>query len=44
MNISPGDTIHGLKIIALCGSGGYGEVYYCEDISGRKLALKVVRK
>ena len=44
MNISPGDTIHGLKIIALCGSGGYGEVYYCEDISRRKLALKVVWK
>ena len=27
-----------------CGGGAYGEVYYCRDISGKYLALKVVSK
>ncbi|MBP5181529.1 MAG: protein kinase, partial [Lentisphaeria bacterium] len=33
-----------MKILAHCGSGAYGEVYFCEDISGRRLALKTVSK
>lgn len=44
MDIKPGTTFNGLKILALCGCGAYGEVYYCEDISGRHLALKVISK
>ena len=44
MNIEVGSVIHGLKIIALCGGGAYGDVYYCEDISGKRLALKVINK
>ena len=35
---------HGLKLLSRCGSGAYGDVYYCEDISGRKMAVKIVSK
>ena len=35
---------HGLKLLELCGCGAYGEVWYCEDISGRRMALKIVSK
>ena len=34
------NEFHGLKIVCRCGAGGFGEVFFCEDISGRKLALK----
>ncbi|MBQ7179487.1 MAG: protein kinase [Victivallales bacterium] len=34
----------GLEILQFCGSGAYGEVYYCKDLSGKKIALKVVPK
>ena len=44
MSINVGTVIHGLKIIALCGGGAYGDVYYCEDISGKRQALKVISK
>ena len=39
-----GDSYHGLKLTAFCGGGAYGEVYVCEDISGRKLAVKIISK
>ena len=35
---------HGMKVLASCGRGGFGEVCYCEEISGRRVALKVVSK
>ena len=38
------ETFHGLKLLAHCGGGAYGDVYYCEDISGRKMAVKIVSK
>ena len=38
------DTFHGLRIICRCGSGGFGEVFFVEDISCKKMALKVVPK
>lgn len=35
---------HGLKLLAHCGCGAYGDVFYCEDISGRRMAVKIVSK
>lgn len=35
---------HGLKIVCRCGAGGFGEVFFVEDISGKKMALKIVPK
>ena len=35
---------HGLKLLTHCGGGAFGEVWYCEDISGRKLAVKILSK
>ena len=37
-------TYHGLKLLTHCGGGAYGDVYYCEDISGKKMAVKIVSK
>ncbi len=44
MIITPGANFNGLKIVALCGGGAYGEVWYCEDPTGRRIALKIVSK
>ena len=38
------EVFHGFKILAHCGGGAYGDVYYCEDISGKRMALKVISK
>ena len=38
------DFFHGLKLLTHCGGGAYGDVYYCEDISGKKIAVKIVSK
>ncbi len=35
---------HGMKVLASCGRGGFGEVCYCEEISGRRVAVKIVSK
>ena len=35
---------HGLKLLTHCGGGAYGDVFYCEDISGKRLAIKIVSK
>ena len=35
---------HGLKLLAHCGCGAYGDVWYCQDISGRRMAVKIVSK
>ena len=37
-------NFHDLKLLASCGGGAYGEVWYCEDISGKRMALKIVSK
>ena len=39
-----GTVYHGLRLTAYCGGGAYGDVYVCEDISGRKLAVKIISK
>ena len=36
--------LYGLTILQHCGSGAYGDVYYCHDISMKRLALKVISK
>ena len=38
------EVFHGFRILAHCGGGAYGDVYYCEDMSGKKMALKVISK
>ena len=38
------DFFHGLRLLTHCGGGAYGDVYYCEDISGKKIAVKIVSK
>ncbi|MBQ7693577.1 MAG: protein kinase [Lentisphaeria bacterium] len=38
------DDFHGMKVLASCGRGGFGEVCYCEEISGRRVAVKIVSK
>ena len=38
------ETFHGLKLLAHCGGGAFGDVYYCEDISGQRMAVKIVSK
>ena len=39
-----GTVYHGLRLTVWCGGGAYGDVYVCKDISGRKLAVKIVSK
>ena len=38
------DKFHGMTVLASCGRGGFGEVRYCEEISGRRVAVKIVSK
>jgi len=38
------ETFQGLRLLAHCGGGAFGDVYYCEDISGRHMAVKIVSK
>ena len=38
------DDFHGMKVLASCGRGGFGEVCYCEEVSGRRVAVKIVSK
>lgn len=42
--LQPGQTIYNLTVVQYCGGGAFGEVYYCRDISGKYLALKVIPK
>lgn len=39
-----GSEFHGLKLLAHCGGGAYGDVFYSEDISGRRMAVKIISK
>ena len=36
--------LYGLRVLSHCGSGAYGDVYYCQDASGKRVALKVISK
>jgi len=43
--MSPAEkTFQGLRLLRSCGGGAYGEVWYCEDLSGRRMAVKIVSK
>ncbi|MBO4648788.1 MAG: protein kinase [Lentisphaeria bacterium] len=44
MSFEIGTVYHGLRLTGYCGGGAYGDVYVCEDISGRKLAVKIISK
>ena len=35
---------HGLKLLTHCGGGAFGDVYFCQDISGQKMAVKIISK
>ena len=40
----PNKKFHSFTLLTHCGGGAYGDVWYCQDISGKKLALKIVSK
>jgi serine/threonine-protein kinase len=42
--LKEGDEFDGLKLLKLCGTGGFGSVFYCEDFSGKKRAVKIISK
>ena len=42
MNV--GDNYHGLKLLAYCGGGAFGEDFYCEDLTHKKMAVKILSK
>lgn len=42
--LQPGQTAYNLTILRHCGGGAFGDVYYGQDITGKRLALKVVPK
>ena len=42
--LQEGQIFHDLMVVRHCGGGAYGDVYYCRDISGKSLSLKVVSK
>ena len=44
MTVSKNGKFHGLDLLHYCGGGAYGDVYYCKDISGRRMAVKIVSK
>ena len=44
MFLSPGTKFNGMTILRRCGGGAYGEVYYCQDLTGQPLALKICPK
>ncbi len=39
-----GSIYHNLTLLRHCGCGAFGDVYYCEDISGKHVAVKIVSK
>ena len=43
MSSSP-THLYGLTILERCGRGAFGEVFYCQEATGKKVALKVVSK
>ncbi|MBR2439448.1 MAG: ankyrin repeat domain-containing protein [Lentisphaeria bacterium] len=43
-SLQKNQTYHGFTLLAHCGGGAFGDVWYCQDLSGKKLALKIVSK
>ncbi|MBR4674663.1 MAG: protein kinase [Victivallales bacterium] len=41
---SPTTQLYGLTVLEKCGRGAFGEVFYCQEATGKKVALKVVSK
>ncbi len=39
-----GTMFHSLELLSYCGSGTFGDVFYCRDLSGRELAVKIISK
>ena len=39
-----GDLFDGLELLKCCGSGAFGTVFYCKDISDKKMAIKIISK
>ena len=39
-----GDNYNGLQLLTYCGGGAYGDVFYCEDLSHKKMAVKIISK
>ncbi len=44
MSFFAGSVYHDLTLLQLCGSGAFGEVWLCRDISRKKLAVKIISK
>lgn len=44
MILASGQQFHDLTLLKHCGSGAYGEVWLCRDVTGKKLALKIIPK
>ena len=42
--LQEGQIIHDVTVLRHCGGGAYGDVYYCRDISGKVVSLKIVSK
>ena len=36
--------LYGLTVLERCGRGAFGEVFYCQEATGKKVALKVISK
>ncbi len=36
--------LYGLTVLERCGRGAFGEVFYCQEATGKKVALKIVSK
>ena len=43
-HMAPQKQMYGLTVLQHCGSGAFGDVYRCQDASGRQVALKVISK
>ncbi len=37
-------VFYGIRLLKRCGSGAYGDVYYGEDASRRRIAVKIIDK
>lgn len=44
MTVPAEKQFHSLRLLHYCGGGAYGEVYFCRDISGRFMAVKIISK
>lgn len=44
MSFFADSVYHDLTLLQLCGSGAFGEVWLCRDISRKKLAVKIISK